>query len=178
MRKALRGNRVSTNPVSLVDRPRERRRKWRIFTPAEVGAIERAFDELIAGATSDRERDDRQTARLMFLLFIGTGIRHSEALGLRWRAVLLADPDGPVMRVEETFVRHAADTPKSQAGHRTIALGSRLAGELFEHRSRSRFEGEDERVLANPRTGHAFDANRYAEIVRAAHERAGVEGYV
>jgi integrase len=88
-----------------------------------------------------------------FLLFMMAGVRHGEALGLRWRTVLLADPDEPVMRIEETFVRHAIDTPKSQAGNRTIALGSRLAAELFEHRGRSPYKGEDERVFANPRTG-------------------------
>ena len=57
-------------------------------------------------------------------------------------------------------------------------LGSRLAAELSEHRSRSPYKGEDERAFANPRTGHAFDANCYAEIVRFTYKQAGVEGYV
>ena len=38
----------------------------------------------------------------MFLTLMGTGVRRAELLGLRWRAVLLAEPDGPVLRVEET----------------------------------------------------------------------------
>ena len=38
-----------------------------------------------------------------------------ELLGLRWRHVHLADPSGPTLRVEETFVAHAVDTPKSVA---------------------------------------------------------------
>lgn len=78
---------VRENPVSLVDRPREPRRKWRILTPVEVGAVERALDELIEEAESDRERDDRRTCRVLFLTFMGTGIRRGEALGLRWRSV-------------------------------------------------------------------------------------------
>jgi CO/xanthine dehydrogenase Mo-binding subunit len=82
------------------------------------------------------------------------------------------------MRVEETWVRHAVDTPKSQAGLRTIALGARVAAELFEHRRRTAFSGDDERVFANPRTGNPFDAARYAELLRRALKRAGVEGYV
>jgi site-specific recombinase XerD len=31
-----------SNPVSSVERPREPRRRWRILSPAEIGAVERA----------------------------------------------------------------------------------------------------------------------------------------
>jgi integrase len=114
LRSALRRGLITSNPIPLVDRPREGRRRWRILTPAEAGAVERALDELIEESENDRDRDDRQTVRAMFLTLIGCGIRRGEALGLRWRAVALADPDGPKLRVEETWVRHADDTPKSQ----------------------------------------------------------------
>lgn len=70
--------------------------------------------------------------------------RCGELLGLRWRNVHLADPDGAVLRVAETFVRGQPDSPKSEKGERTIALGQRIAAELFEHRSRSAFDGDDE----------------------------------
>jgi hypothetical protein len=82
------------------------------------------------------------------------------------------------MRVEETWVRSAVDTPKSQAGQRTIALGARVAAELFEHRGRSAFSGEDKRVFANPRTGRPFNATRYAALVRRALKRAGIGEHV
>ena len=72
----------------------------------------------------------------------------------------------------------AVDTPKSEAGHRTIALGRKLAAELFEHRARTQFDGEDERVFANPRTGNPFDIAHYAELLRLALKRAGVERHV
>jgi site-specific recombinase XerD len=123
VRAALRRGLIGTNPSLLVDRPKERRRKWRIFTPVEVGAVERAFDELIAEAETDRDRDDRRVVRVMFLTLMATGVRRRELLGLRWRTVSLADPDGPKLRVEETWVRHGVDTPKSAAGLRTVALG-------------------------------------------------------
>jgi hypothetical protein len=64
-------------------------------------------------------------------------------------------------------VRHAPDTPKSEAGRRTIDLGPRLAAELFEHRGWSAFDGDDEYVFPNPRTGRPFDANRYSTSCRA-----------
>jgi site-specific recombinase XerD len=79
------------------------------------------------------------------------------------------------MRIEETWVRHAADTPKSQAGHRTIALGRKLADELWQHRQRTPFAGDDERVFANPRSGRPFGADRYAEILRMALDKVGIE---
>lgn len=178
LKAAVRRGHLRANPVALIDRPREARRRWRIFTPAEVGQVERAFDELIASAPTQRERDDQIVVRRLFLTHMGTGIRRGEAAGLRWRSVLLADPDGPVMRIEETFVRHRTDTPKSAAGHRTISLGARLAAELWEHRRWTPFEGDDELVFANPRTGRPFDANRYAELYRSALGGAGIDGYV
>jgi integrase len=176
MKAALRRRLIRENPVALVVRPKEPRRRWRIVSPAEVVAVEQAFEELIAEAKSDRDREDRQLSRVLFLTLMGTGIRRGEALGLHWRRVLLADPDGAVLRVEETWVRHAADTPKSQAGERTIALGPKLASELFDHRARSAFDGDDDRVFANPRTGNPFDLGRYSTILRLALARAGVSG--
>jgi len=74
-------------------------------------------------------------------------------------------------------VRHATDTPKSQAGHGTIAVGAKLSSELFEHRRLSAFDGDDEFVFANPRTGRPSDLRRYAEVPRLALTRAGVDGY-
>lgn len=178
LRTAQRRGLVASNAVSLVDRPREQRIRWRIFSPPEAAAIERALNELVEEAVTDRDREDRLVTRVLFLTLIGAGIRRSEALGLHWRSVLLADPDGPVLQVQETWVRNADDTPKSAAGYRTIALGSQLAGELFEHRSHSKFSGDDERVLANPRTGRPFNMEKYTETIAAARLRAGIGEYV
>lgn len=111
-------------------------------------------------------------------MLLGTGLRRGEALGLRWREVRLADPEGPSLRVEETWTRHAVDTAKSRAGHRTIALGPKVAAELFDHRSRSPFDGDDEYVFCNPRSGHPIDPARYYALVRRALDEAGVEGYL
>src|SRR5205823_3140772 len=101
-----------------------------------------------------------------------------EILGLRWRAVRLADPEGATLRVEETFVRGATDTPKSERGERTIALGGRLADELFQHRARTAYAGEDERVFCSPNRGTPLNPKAYAATFRTALKRAKVEGYV
>lgn len=175
---AVRRGYLQSNPAGLVDRPREPRNRWRILSPAEVVAVERAYVELAAEAEDEEERAWREQARVVFVTLLGTGMRRGELLGLRWRAVALADPAGPSLRVIETVVRDRADTPKSVAGERTIALGGRVASELFEHRARSAFEGDGERVFCHPETGGTLDHKRYAETFRIALARAKVDGYI
>jgi integrase len=177
MRAAVRRGLIPSNPVPLIDRPRERRGKWRILSPAEVEAIEQAFEELAQAAAANHDlllEADLIVARRLFVVHLATGMRRGEAAGLRWRRVFLADPEGAFLRVEETWVRHAPDTPKSEAGRRTIDLGERVADELFEHRLWSAFNGDDDLVFANPRTGKPFDANRYSGLMRKALNRVGI----
>lgn len=175
LKAALRRGLVRVNAVSLIDRPKEPRRRWRILSPVEVQRVESAFAALIEEAETERDRDDRIVVRRLFLFHMGTGVRRGEAAGLRWEYVLLADPDGPVVRVEETWVRARTETPKSEAGRRTISLGNKIAAELWEHRGWSQYDGDDDYVFPNPRTGHPFDANRYGELLRLALRRAGIE---
>jgi len=84
-----------------------------------------------ADEAEDDERTWREQARVVFMTVLGAGLRRGEILGLRWKDVALADPDGAVLRVRETFVRDRIETPKSEAGERTIALDAVLADELF-----------------------------------------------
>ncbi|MBA2526851.1 MAG: site-specific integrase, partial [Pyrinomonadaceae bacterium] len=177
LKAAERRSLIRANPVPSVDRPREPRRRWRILSPAEVGSVERAFEELIDEAEGE-ERDWRRQARAVFLVLVAAGLRRGEVLGLRWHSVHLADPDGAFLRVCETFVRGGIDTPKSEAGERTIALGNRVSTELFEHRARTAFAGEDERVFGSPTKGTPFDTARYAATFRLALARAGIADYV
>lgn len=72
-RAAHRRGLVRENPVPLVERPRDDRRKWRILSPAEVGAVEQAFAGLIEAAETDRDRDDLRTSRVLFLTFMAAG---------------------------------------------------------------------------------------------------------
>jgi integrase len=106
---------------------------------------------------------------------VGVGLRRGEILGLRWRDVDLADPSGALLRVRETFVRGAEDTPKSEAGERTIALGPKLAEELWQHRRRTAFPGDNERVFCHPEKGTPLDHKRYAGTLKAALAKAKIE---
>jgi integrase len=69
----------------------------------------------------------------------------------------------------------AEDTPKSEAGERTIALGPKLAEELWQHRRRTAFAREDERVFCHPEKGTPLDHKRYAATLKRALARAKVE---
>lgn len=134
---ALRRGLVRINPVRSLDRPREPRRRWRILTPAEVGAVERAFAELIAEAKGE-ERTWREQPRVIFRVAMGTGLRRDELQGLRWRNVNLADPDGAFLRVGITDyvrlfhdLRHSSITNAAAAGTPPAALMARAGHSSF-----------------------------------------------
>jgi integrase len=73
------------------------------------------------------------------------------------------------------LVRGAADTPKSEAGERTIALGPKLAEELWQHRRPTAYAGDDVRVFCHPEKGTPLDHKRYAATLNQALTKAKVE---
>lgn len=176
VRAARKRKLLRENPVELVDRPREQRQRWRILSPAEIARVLTAFAELQDEATDDEERGWIAQACVVFHVVYGLGLRRGELLGLRWRHVRLADPEGPTLRVEETYVRNRTDTPKSEASTRTLALGAVVAEALFEHRGRAVYDGDDDRVFCHLETGGPLDHKRYADTFRAALARAGITG--
>jgi integrase len=179
MKAAVRRGLIRDNPVAHVDPLPVGRRKWRILSPAEIRGVEQAFDEMIEEAEEGSEqRAWRHVARTTFLVTHGLGLRRAEILGLRWRHVRLTDPEGAWLRVEETLVRGKIDTPKSERSERTIALGPRVADELFEHRARSAYQGDDERVFMSPHRGTPLNPKRYADTFREALAKAEIGGYV
>ena len=171
---ALRRGLVVANPVALVERPREPRRRWTILSPAEVGRIDRAFVEL-ADEAEGADRTWIEQARVVFLTVLYAGLRRGEILGLRWLHVQLADPEGARLEVRETVVYGRTETPKSERAERTIALGPKLADEVFQHRARTAFAGDGERVFCHLETGGVLDHKRYAATLKAALARARVD---
>lgn len=167
-RGALRPN---ANPVPLVDRPKEPRRRWAILTPAEIGRVSNAFLELAEKTDDERRRKWLLQSRVLFMVSVACGLRRGELLGLRWRHVDFVDV---VLRIEETWVRGAVDTPKSEAGERTIAVSQVIASELFDHRARTAFEGDDELLFCHPETGRPLDDHHYPDLLREALGRAKV----
>ena len=68
--------------------------------------------------------------------------------------------------------------PCREAGERTIPLGPWLAEELWQHRRRTAFAGDDERVFCSPTKGTPFDVARYARTLKTVLRRAGINGRV
>jgi integrase len=169
---ALREELVDANPARRAERPKIPKTKRRILKPDEVRAIDRAFGELAAD-TEGVERAYWEQYRLLFMTVLVTGMRPCELLGdyygkpgLRWRDVDLIANE---VRVVES---------KSDAGRRLMALSPKLAEDLWQHRRRSNFQGNDERVFCHPERGTRLNADRYSKAFRRARVKAGVTGYV
>jgi integrase len=111
LRAAVRLGILSYSPLDRVDKPRHEGGERRYWT----------FDEarrFLGCASTSPARYAPLCAMLL-----ATGLRPSEALGLRWEDV---DPAGRCIRVERALVfvqvKPTMQTPKSRAGRRTVSL--------------------------------------------------------
>jgi integrase len=155
---------LDANPADHVVLPRRRAgRAWsvcerRYLTRAE---LVRLLDEVPA------------KWRPLFELLAATGLRISEAVGLRWSDLVL-DGAAPHLRVRRAIVKRAIVAPKSRHGARVIPLTRELAVVLRAHRPR---EAGDDAFVFPGRDGAASDQGslRRRVLVPAA-ERAGLNG--
>lgn len=148
-RTARREELVDSNPAEGAERPKIPRRRWRILEPVEVARVAKAFTD--------------EQARCAFFTLVLTGIRRSELQGLRWHDVDLVEG---VLRVRES---------KTEEGERAIALPTALQEALWQQRRRSSFQGEDERVFCNPRTGGPYLGKTFKAELEAALAVAKVD---
>ncbi len=150
-RSAQREELIESNPAAGAERPKVKRRRWRILQPVEVPRVAKAFT------------DDQ--ARVIFLTLMLTGIRRHELQGLRWRDIDLIENR---LRVTDS---------KTEQGIRSIAISPALAEELWGHRGRTRYQGDDEYVFTSP-TGRQLRARTYAEQFRAALKQVGIHDHM
>lgn len=143
---------IDGNPVDGVERPRVRRRRWRILTPSEVPRVGAAF------------ADER--SRAVFWTLMLTGVRRFELQAMRWRDV---DMLAGVLRIPES---------KTEEGERSIALDRRLVGVLAARYQATRFRADSDFVFAHPQRGSKLDAEWYAEQFQKALAAAGIPDYV
>lgn len=143
---------VEANPVDGAERPKVRRKRWRILQPNEVGRVLNAFTD--------------EQARTMFLTLMLTGVRRFELLALRWRDVSFVEN---TLRVAES---------KSEEGERLIALSPTLADALAVHYRRTAFKGDDEFVFCHQERGSRVYEGWYTERFRAALKAAGITDYI
>ena len=162
LESAVREELIEANPARRAERPKRPKQKWRILGAAETRAVVAGYDELIRKETDERERAYLHVHRLAFLTLMLTGLRQSELRGLRCRDVDLIEN---VLRVVDS---------KTDDGIRSIALPPILAEELWQHRRRTAFQGDDEIVLSDPNTGGRYGISRHRDALNAALALAGI----
>jgi integrase len=109
----------------------------------------------------------------LFELLAATGLRISEAIGLRWSDLEL-DSRRPHLRVTRAIVRDVAVAPKSRNGVRVVPLPSQLANEL---RSRRPPEVRDDAPVFPGRNGRpANPGSLRRRVLAPAARRAGLAG--
>ena len=155
---------LEVNPAEQVVLPRRRNgRAWsaserRYLTRAEVV---RLLDEV------------PPKWRPLFELLAATGLRISEAIGLRWSDLVL-DGERPHLQVRRAIVKGALVAPKSRHGARLIPLTPDLAAILKAHR---RHGAADDAFVFPGREGAPSDQGslRRRVLVPSA-TRAGLTG--
>jgi integrase len=140
---------VVSNPVEGAERLKLPPFRPQILEPVEAARVAKAFAD--------------EQARVVFLTLVLTGVRRSELQRLCWRDVDLVEN---VLRVRDS---------KSEDGRRSIALSPTLAEELWQHRRRSAFQGDDELVFCHPERGTIYRAETFKEALTAALAAAGVD---
>lgn len=120
--QAIRWQLVSVNPAQHVDLPRERQREMQVMSEEEA-------QRFLAAAKSD-------PLYTLFALLLGTGVRPSEAIGLKW---IDLEPHAKTLSIRRVVVRPKGggwlfEEPKTKRGKRTIALPDGLLATLAEYR--------------------------------------------
>jgi integrase len=155
---------LAENPAASVVLPRRRGgRAWEL--------IERRFlsrDEL-ARLLAEVPRKWRPLIELL----ASTGLRISEAIGLRWCDLEL-DAEEPRLRVVRAIVHGAVVAPKSRNGARVVPLPPELASELRALRPPG--AGQDAPVFPGRQGRPANPDSLRRRVLRPAAERAGIAG--
>lgn len=109
-------------------------------------------DRLLEAAVADDRKTDRSLMAPLVALLIGTGLRGSEALGLRWGPDGLDLPD-----VGPSRATVARDTTKSDSGARTLYIEEMYATYLRRHRKRMGSRAQDGELVFSREDGAPLD---------------------
>jgi integrase len=140
---------VDRNPTRGVAGPMVRQRKGHALRPEEVQTLARSFEV--------------EQARVAFRAFVLTGVRRSELQALRWRDVDLIENR---LRVVDS---------KTETGVRSIAISSRFAEALWQHRRATAYGSDGDRVFCHAERGSIYRFETFSSARRAAYGRAGME---
>ncbi len=153
--QAVKWQKLIRNPADLVDLPRKPRREMRALSPEQASAFLRAA----CGTPFEA----------LWVLLLTTGMRSSEAVGLKW-----SDLDDNKVRVQRVLVRESGgwrfEEPKKALSRRTIVLPPTAVRVLRAHRKRQVVRGsptdvtcENSNLVFVTRTGQPLD---YRTVVR------------
>jgi integrase len=172
LKRAVRWRLIRRNPVTDCDRPRLEPPEMNVLTETEIARLWTAYGQLESDAIDTELRDWWRLARTITYVALGTGMRRSELLALRWRDVQLLDGH---LTVREAFVNGRFTTPKSKTSRRLIELGPRTNELLAEHWQHTAYESDDDLVFAHPEKGTPLDPSRLArEHLKPALKAAGI----
>jgi len=162
---AVRRDYIAVNPFSKLEkgeRPKVVSNEVRVLDTDELKAL--------IEATPDG------TPRTLVVTVSGTGLRQSEALGLRWRDV---DFDAGVIRVGSQLSRKGTLVGlKTGASRREVVLTDDLATVLKGHRTRMLSQGRHgpEAFVFSTRTGTAVSQANAGRMMRRAAKKVGLSG--
>lgn len=162
--QAIRWQLVNTNPAQHVDLPKQQHKEMLAMNELEAGRF-------LVAAESD-------TLHALFALLLGTGLRPSEAAGLKWSDL---NAVSGTLSVQRTVVRPKGggwrfDHTKTKRGRRTLALPAGLVTTLLSHKDAVPYS--EHGLMFPTAQGEALEMNNVRNRNFAAvQERAGLKGF-
>jgi len=165
LRQAVAWGWIPANPLQQVRRPRHEAAEPHVWTPAEIAAFARV---------ARRHRHGR-----LFLIVLRTGLRQSEALGLRWADV---DWAGAALHVRQQLLPTGAFGPlKTARARRTIAIDGTTLAWLRQEQAAQRADRlvcgpvyQDHGLVFQTRVGTPFRHRNVVRLLRRLERAAGV----
>ncbi len=163
--QAVRERRIKTNPASDVP-----------LLPSDMSLLPDTTDEQEKMKALSSEQTAALIAavpasqRLLVTVIACTGLRISEALGLRWRDI---DRQAGEVRVRQAVVGGKIGKPKTKRSRRSIPVGDDLMRDLLAQRLAAKHSGDDDLVFGT-RSGKPVHLTSCYDWLIPAVEAAGV----
>lgn len=161
---------LTRNPCDLVGLPRNPKKELKILSPDQVTAF--------------LEKNASHELHALWMLNMVTGLRPSEALGLRWSDVDLEQGTISVQRsvTEDAEGTLMVDETKTSSSARMVSIPTTCIDSLRAHKRRQaaevlragkRYDRQQQWVFANP-VGHLWDLTAVRKRFKVCLKRAGL----
>ena len=111
--------------------------------------------------------------QLFFEVLAHSGLRISEAIGLRWKGV---DFGNQRLRIRWQIYKGEGKRPKSEYGVRDVPLSHRMTQRLWEVRRQSDYRDDDHPVFASETGTPLRPANVFSRVLKPAARASGWDG--